>query len=114
MGHKKFAQNNFPCSVRKCSTTGPSASAGKYVSAPTSNTVPISNTVNVTPDTGNVPALCGTIFFCASDPARAMIGTIIKNRPINVARPRVVLYHGSLPDNPAKALPLLPVQEVNA
>ena len=62
---------------------------------------------------GNVPALAGTIFFCASEPAMAMIGTIIRKRPMNIAMPSVVLYHGVLAERPAKALPLLPVAELN-
>ena len=56
--------------------------------------------------------LGGEIFFCTSEPARAMIGTIIRKRPISMARPSVVLYHGVLAVSPAKALPLLPVAEL--
>ena len=100
--------------MRKCSTTGPSVSAGRKFSAPTSNTVPSSRTTNVPPDTGKVPALAGTSFFCASDPAMAMIGTIIRNRPMSMAMPSVVLYQGVLALRPAKALPLLPVAELKA
>ena len=33
----------------------------------------------------------GTIFLPASDPAMASIGTIIRNRPMHIARPSVVL-----------------------
>ena len=40
---------------------------------------------------GKVPAELGTIFFAASEPATASIGTIIRKRPMNIARPRVVL-----------------------
>ena len=46
--------------------------------------------------------------------ARAMIGIIIKKRPINMARPIVVLYQGVLALSPAKALPLLPLAELKA
>ena len=63
----------------------------------------------VPPETGNVPALAGAIFFCTSEPASARIGTIIRKRPINMARPSVVLYQGVLAVRPAKALPLFPV-----
>ena len=38
----------------------------------------------------------GAIFFCTSEPARAMIGTIMRKRPTNMAMPRVVLYQGVL------------------
>jgi hypothetical protein len=62
--------------------------------------------------TGKVPALTGTSFFWASEPARAMMGTIMRKRPMNMAKPSVVLYQGVLVDRPAKALPLLPVQEL--
>ena len=72
----------FPARMRKCSTIGPSASAGRKFSAPTSRTVPSSSMTNVPPETGNVPALGGAIFFCASEPASAMIGMIIRKRPI--------------------------------
>ena len=68
----------------------------------------------VPPETGKVPALGGAIFFAASEPARAMIGTIIRKRPNSIARPRVVLYQGVLAVRPAKALPLLPVAELKA
>ena len=64
------------------------------------------------PATGNVPALGGAIFFWASEPAIARIGTIIRKRPINIARPIVVLYQGVLAFRPAKALPLLPLAEL--
>ncbi len=37
-----------------------------------------------------------------------------KNRPISMAIASVVLYQGVLADNPAKALPLLPVAEEKA
>ncbi len=40
---------------------------------------------------GNVPAEAGTIFLAASEPATASIGTIIRKRPMNIARPSVVL-----------------------
>ena len=66
----------------------------------------------VQPETGNVPALDGTIFFCASEPAMAMMGMIIRKRPISMAKPRVVLYQGVLALRPAKALPLLPLAEL--
>ena len=58
--------------------------------------------------TGNVPALAGATFFCTSEPASAMIGTIIRNRPNNMSIPRVVLYQGVFPERPANALPLFP------
>ena len=44
----------------------------------------------------------------------AMIGTIMKNRPMSVASAMVVLYQGVLALMPANALPLLPVAEEKA
>ena len=43
-----------------------------------------------------------------------MMGAIMKKRPINMARPSVVLYQGVLVLSPAKALPLLPAPELYA
>ena len=43
------------------------------------------------PVVGNVPAEAGTIFLAASEPAIASIGTIIRKRPISIARPMVRL-----------------------
>ena len=64
------------------------------------------------PLTGKVPALAGTIFFRASEPASASSGTIMPNRPSSMSMPSVVSYHGVLALRPAKALPLLPAPEV--
>ena len=41
----------------------------------------------------------------------ASIGTIIRKRPMNIARPSVEFQNGTLAESPAKALPLLPVAE---
>ena len=54
----------------------------------------------------------GTVFLAASEPAIASIGTIIRKRPISIARPSVVLYQGVLALSPAKAEPLLPCRRV--
>ena len=58
----------------RCSTTGPSASAGTKVSAPTVITVPISTTTNSGVCVGSVPAEGGTCFAAASAPASASTG----------------------------------------
>src|SRR6266536_2805888 len=100
--------------MRKCSTIGPRVSAGRKLSAPTRITVPSSRMRNVPPCTGNVPALGGATFFCTSEPANAMIGTIMRKRPNNISSPRVVLYQGVFPERPANALPLFPAPELNA
>ncbi len=77
--------------AREMLATGPNTSAGKKVSPPTMRIVPTSRPTNSAPWVGNVPAEAGTIFFAASEPATASIGTIIRKRPISIARPSVVL-----------------------
>ena len=101
-------------SIKKCSTMGPRLMAGKKVRAPTMMTVPMSSSVKVTPETGKLPALTGTVFLAPRLPARASTGTMSKKRPMSIASPRVRLYQGVLADRPAKALPLLPIHEVKA
>ncbi len=54
-GHESH-QETFPAFWRSCSTIGPSASAGKNVSAPTMITTPMSRTTHRTPVVGNVPS----------------------------------------------------------
>src|SRR5512143_4361440 len=93
---------------------GPTESAGKNDRTPTIRTVPTSKTTKVTPETGKVPPLSGTIFFFARFPASARTGTRKKKRPIIIAIDSVVLYQGVLADNPANALPLLAVAEEKA
>ena len=58
----------------RCSTIGPSASAGMKVSAPTMITTPISMATNSGVCVGSVPGLAGTIFLRASEPAIASVG----------------------------------------
>src|SRR5262245_17578781 len=56
-GHKLLNQKvAVELCITKCSTTGPSASAGRNVRAPTRMTVPISRRANVGPPTGKLPA----------------------------------------------------------
>ncbi len=40
---------------------------------------------------GSVPALEGVIFFRAREPAMARTGTLMRNRPMSMANPRIVL-----------------------
>src|SRR5277367_6924362 len=100
--------------MRKCSTTGPRVRAGRKFNAPTRSTVPIRRKVNVPPETGNDPGPGGTNFLDANEPAMAMIGTIIRKRPIKHPKARVVSYQQVLAVRPANALPLLPVTELKA
>ena len=60
--------------IARCSTIGPSARAGKNVSAPTTSTVAISSTTNSGVWVGSVPAPAGTCFLAASEPAIASAG----------------------------------------
>ena len=60
------------------------------------------------PFVGKVPGPGGTDFFPARIPATASAGTIIRNRPISMARPSDTLYQGVLALIPAKAEPLFP------
>src|SRR6185295_9715013 len=83
-----FHQNTLPACIRKCSTSGPSDSIGKYVSAPTITITPTRRNVNSGPSTGNVPADSATRFFAASEPAMPITGMIMKKRPKNIATPR--------------------------
>src|SRR5262249_9344850 len=81
----QFAANNVPEVIAKCSTMGPSASAGKKVRPPMITMTPTTRPTNSPPVVGNVPAEGGTDFFSASEPAMAMAGMIIQNRPTSIA-----------------------------
>src|ERR1700704_726968 len=78
-------QNSVLLAIARCSTMGPSASAGKNVSPPTITTTPTTRPTNRPPVVGKVPADGGTDFLAASEPAIAMAGMIIQNRPTNIA-----------------------------
>ena len=75
----------MPAIIAKCSTIGPSASAGKKVSPPMIRITPTTRPMNRPPVVGNVPADGGTDFFSASEPAIAIAGMIIQKRPTNIA-----------------------------
>ena len=81
----------LPVIISRCSTIGPSASAGKKVSAPTSTITPISKTTNSGVCVGSVPGPAGTSFFSASEPAIASVGIASQKRAKNIARPPVEL-----------------------
>ena len=55
----------------KCSSIGPSETAGKNVSAATTRIVPTRSATKSGPSVGKVPALAGTIFFLTRLPAIA-------------------------------------------
>src|SRR4029453_9013585 len=87
---------------------GPRLSTGKNVRAPTIKITLTNKTVNSGVVTGNVPRLGGTSFLPARFPATASIGTIIRNRPMSMATPIVVLYQYVFAEMQAKAEPLFP------
>ena len=76
------ARRVVPAFIRKCSTIGPSDSAGKNVSAPTMTTVPTSRPTNSGPCVGSVPLVTGICFLAARLPAAASSGSRNRNRPI--------------------------------
>src|SRR3984893_9284416 len=78
-------QNSVLLAIARCSTMGPSASAGKNVRPPTMAITPTTRPTNRPPVVGKVPADGGTDFLAASEPAIAMAGMIIQNRPTNIA-----------------------------
>src|ERR1700752_2248458 len=86
---KDHIQNVFPAPINKCSTIGPRLNAGKNVNAPTIKITLTKSTVNNGVVTGKVPNEGGTSFLVARLPATASIGTIIRKRPISIARPIV-------------------------
>src|SRR5208337_523107 len=92
--------------MRKCSTSGPSDSAGKNVKAPMTITVPIKSPTKRAPCVGKVPLEEGTLFLTAKLPAIARVGIMNANRPSTIAKPKVRLYQGVFGLSPAKALPL--------
>ena len=52
---------------------------------------PTTRPTNNPPVVGNVPADAGTDFLAASEPAIAMVGMIIQNRPTPIAMAPVTL-----------------------
>src|SRR5262249_28974324 len=76
LGHlRTILQKVLPALITKCSTMGPSASAGKYCRPPRIRITPIRRPTNRGPCVGNVPLEAGTFFFAASEPAMAITGT---------------------------------------
>ena len=78
-------------SPARCSTIGPSASAGKKVRPPMIRITPTTRPTNRPPVVGKVPADAGTDFLAASAPAIAIAGMIMKKRPTNIETPPVRL-----------------------
>ena len=87
---------------RKCSTMGPSASAGKNVSPPTMTTTPTRSPTNSGPWVGRVPAVAGTFFFCTSAPASARIATIGRKRASKHRDPQRRVVEGCVGRQPGE------------
>src|SRR5262249_4050032 len=81
----QFDANTVPAFIASCSTIGPSASAGKNVRPPMITITPTTRPTNRPPVVGKVPADGGIDFFSTSEPAMAMAGMIMKNRPASIA-----------------------------
>src|SRR6185312_8797708 len=86
-----LGQNVVPAVMANCSTSGPSARAGKKVRPPTMTITPTTSPTKRVPVVGNVPSDGGTDFLAASEPAIAIVGTIIQKRPTNMAIAPVIL-----------------------
>src|ERR1700730_4953568 len=108
----QLAENTVPAVIARCSTMGPSASAGKKVSPPTITITPTTRPTKRPPVVGNVPADGGTDFLAASEPAIAMAGMIIQKRPTAIATAPVMLKNSVLAVMPPNADPLLAVLDV--
>ena len=93
---------------------GPSDSAGKNVSAPTTTTVPTRSPTNSGPWSGRVPADVGTAFFRARLPATASSGNEEEEASEEHASPRSGCTTACSRVMPPNALPLFPVSLVYA
>ena len=77
--------------ICRCSTIGPSASAGTNVNAPTISTTPTSKVMNSGVCVGSVPAVTAVAFFAARLPASASTGIISQYRDAHIAMPSAML-----------------------
>src|ERR1700704_311439 len=62
----QLAEKKVPADIARCSTTGPSASAGKKVRPPTMTITPTTKPMKRPPVVGNVPTDAGIDFFSTS------------------------------------------------
>ena len=81
----------MPACIARCSTNGPERQRREKDQAADDQDDADQQADEQPVSVGKVPAEGGTIFFAASEPAIASIGTIIRKRPMNIARPSVVL-----------------------
>ena len=92
----------------RCSRSGPIASDGKKVSAPTIIITASSITTNAGLVIGIWVAFAGDWFFLAREPATAIAEITVANLPKSIANEPVRLKNGVLAERPPKAYPLLP------
>jgi hypothetical protein len=114
----KRAQNRVPAPIRKCSTIGPIARAGRKVRAPTRRTVPIRRMTKVTPSTSE-GADAGRDQLLAGEVAGQRQDRDDHQEAPDQHRDASVVSQWGLPSaglavRPAKALPLLPTLELKA
>ena len=93
----------------KCSTIGPSESAGKIGQRADDDHGAHQQADEQRAVGGESAAGDRHLLLAARLPAAASSGIRNRKRPISMARPRVRLYQGVLALRPANALPLLPV-----
>lgn len=98
----------------KNSAIGPSARAGKKLSAPTRSTIKISRNTNIAFVEENVPAVTAFFFLFARLPAISSVQIIGRNRAISMTIPIVTFRNIVFALNPANADPLLPPPELYA
>src|SRR5262249_27346905 len=99
---------NLSCQGHKMFDDRPNASAGENFKRPTEINKPASSNEKKSPSVGNGPKPSRTGFFPTREPAIAIGGMIIMNRPISMVRAPVTLNHSVFPLIPAKAEPLFP------
>ena len=100
--------------IPKNSEIGPSANAGKKLSAATINITANTMIPNVDVSVLSVPALSGTYFFFARIPAMATGPMMGKNRASNITVPGAIFQKGVLFPRPPNSLPLFADAEVNS
>src|SRR6202012_1558515 len=109
-----FGYSSNQCLDIRYSAIGPSARAGRKVSAPTTITTQASRVTNSGVCVGRVPAVSGTWRFAASEPAMASMAIASGNRARNMQIASNTFQKGVLAERPPKALPLLFDAELTA
>ena len=98
----------------KNSAIGPSANAGKKLSAPTKSTMKINKNTNIAFVVERVPAVAAILFLAARLPAIANVPMSGKKRAKSMASPSEMFKKAVFALKPANAEPLFPPAEENA